>query len=107
MSIYTFNLDNPDKRGVNDPEEDYMYGESSLITDESRVYKGGSWNDRAYWLTPGSRRYLAQASATATIGFRGAMCSVGEPADLSASQLRRKDRNSVVSEKKGEIAVKL
>src|SRR3546814_13833585 len=24
MSIDTFNFDNPDKRGVNDPEEDYM-----------------------------------------------------------------------------------
>ena len=24
----------------------------SLITDRARVYKGGSWKDRAYWLTP-------------------------------------------------------
>src|SRR3546814_17804760 len=90
MSIDTFNFDNPDKRGVNDTEEDYMYGESSLTTDESRVYKGGSWNDRTYWLTPGSRRYLAQDSATATIGFRCAMFSLGEPADLSSSQSTRK-----------------
>nr|WP_262713181.1 SUMF1/EgtB/PvdO family nonheme iron enzyme [Anseongella ginsenosidimutans] len=89
VSIDTFNFENPDKRGLYDPAEDYKYGESSLITDESRVYKGGSWNDRAYWLTPGSRRYLDQDSATATIGFRCAMISVGEPADLSASQSRR------------------
>lgn len=88
-SIDTFNFENPDKRGLYDPEGDYQYGESSLITDESRVYKGGSWNDRAYWLTPGSRRYLNQDSATATIGFRCAMISVGEPADLSASEGRR------------------
>ena len=31
---------------------------TSLITDEVRVYKGGSWKDRAYWLDPAQRRYL-------------------------------------------------
>jgi len=32
----------------------------SLINDHTRVYKGGSWKDRAYWLAPGSRRYLEE-----------------------------------------------
>ena len=32
--------------------EMYQYGISSLITDRARVYKGGSWKDRVYWLTP-------------------------------------------------------
>ncbi|MGY8989862.1 MAG: SUMF1/EgtB/PvdO family nonheme iron enzyme, partial [Flavobacteriales bacterium] len=36
--------------------EMYAYGESSLITDRTRVFKGGSWKDRAYWLNPGTRR---------------------------------------------------
>src|SRR5690554_5847730 len=36
---------------------------SSLITDEVRVYKGGSWKDRPYWLVPGTRRYLEQTKA--------------------------------------------
>src|SRR5436190_22715096 len=33
---------------------------TTLISDKSRVYKGGSWNDRAYWLTPSARRYLEE-----------------------------------------------
>ncbi|HEY8401572.1 MAG TPA: gliding motility lipoprotein GldJ, partial [Cytophagaceae bacterium] len=42
-----------------------------------RVYKGGSWKDVAYWLSPGTRRYLAEDSCTATIGFRCAMIQAG------------------------------
>ena len=42
-----------------------------------RVYKGGSWQDVAYWLSPGTRRYLFEDSATATIGFRCAMIRAG------------------------------
>ena len=44
--------------------EMYQYGISSLITDRARVYKGGSWKDRAYWLTPGSRRFLDETQST-------------------------------------------
>lgn len=46
---------------------------NSLVTNTARVYKGGSWKDVAYWLSPGTRRYLEQDSSTATIGFRCAM----------------------------------
>jgi formylglycine-generating enzyme len=53
---------------------------SSLINDEARVYKGGSWKDRAYWLTPGSRRFLDQNSSQDDLGFRCAMTRVGSPA---------------------------
>ncbi|PIF06228.1 MAG: gliding motility lipoprotein GldJ [Draconibacterium sp.] len=52
---------------------------SSLITDEVRVYKGGSWKDRPYWLAPGARRYLEQSSSQDDIGFRCAMIRVGSP----------------------------
>jgi len=52
---------------------------SSLITDEVRVYKGGSWKDRAYWLVPGTRRYLEQTKAQDDLGFRCAMTRVGSP----------------------------
>jgi sulfatase modifying factor 1 len=55
----------------------YDYGKRTLINDKARVYKGGSWADRAYYLTPGSRRFLDEAQATATIGFRCAMTRVG------------------------------
>lgn len=49
----------------------------SLIDDSVRVYKGGSWKDVAYWMSPGNRRFLDQDSATSTIGFRCAMIRAG------------------------------
>lgn len=54
-------------------------GASSLINDESRVYKGGSWRDGPYWLIPGTRRFLDQNRCTDDIGFRCAMIRVGSP----------------------------
>ncbi|MDT7828166.1 gliding motility lipoprotein GldJ [Pricia sp. S334] len=50
---------------------------STLINNEVRVYKGGSWRDRAFWLDPAQRRYLPQYMATDYIGFRCAMSRVG------------------------------
>jgi sulfatase modifying factor 1 len=50
---------------------------TSLVTDRARVYKGGSWKDVAYWMSPGTRRFLDQDSSTATIGFRCAMIRAG------------------------------
>ncbi|HRG01979.1 MAG: SUMF1/EgtB/PvdO family nonheme iron enzyme [Bacteroidia bacterium] len=60
----------------------YEYAKTSLINDKARVYKGGSWRDRAYWLNPGTRRYLDQRQATAYIGFRCAMVRVGSPVGM-------------------------
>lgn len=58
----------------------YAYGTSTLIDPQrSKVYKGGSWNDRAYWLSPGARRHLEEDLSAATIGFRCAMNRVGSP----------------------------
>jgi gliding motility-associated lipoprotein GldJ len=50
---------------------------TTLVNDDVRVYKGGSWRDRAYWLDPASRRYFPQDMATDFIGFRCAMSKVG------------------------------
>ncbi|WP_432271440.1 gliding motility lipoprotein GldJ [Autumnicola tepida] len=50
---------------------------TTLISDEVRVYKGGSWRDRAYWLDPAQRRFFPQDMATDYIGFRNAMSRVG------------------------------
>lgn len=47
------------------------------ITKNTRVYKGGSWRDRIYWLNPSTRRYLDQDKCSSTIGFRCAMSTVG------------------------------
>ncbi len=57
----------------------YDYGVTSLISDRSRVIKGGSWNDGVYYLSPGSRRFLNEDEASATVGFRCAMIRVGSP----------------------------
>ena len=54
-------------------------GATSLISDESRVYKGGSWRDMPYWLVPGTRRFMDQYRSTDDIGFRCAMIHVGSP----------------------------
>ena len=59
--------------------EMYDYGNTTLVTDRTRVYKGGSWKDRAYWLVPGTRRYLDQDQSTDDIGFRCAMDRMGAP----------------------------
>jgi len=62
-----------------------MYGGSSnssmnsTVTDRTRVYKGGSWRDRAYWLAPGARRFLDERESRDDLGFRCAMIRVGSP----------------------------
>ena len=58
-------------------EYDKSNKRTSLINDEVRVYKGGSWKDRDYWLDPAQRRYFPQDMATDYIGFRCAMSRVG------------------------------
>jgi gliding motility-associated lipoprotein GldJ len=57
-------------------------GITSLVTDNTRVYKGGGWNDRVYWLSPGTRRFLDENSSRANLGFRCAMIRVGSPAGI-------------------------
>jgi len=55
---------------------------TSLINDNARVYKGGSWKDRAYWLNPSTRRFLDQDASRDDLGFRCAMIRVGSPSGL-------------------------
>ena len=57
----------------------YNYGVTSMVDDNAKVYKGGSWKDRAYWMSPGTRRYMDQRQSTDYIGFRCAMHRVGSP----------------------------
>lgn len=65
----------------------YEYSKTSLINDKARVVKGGSWRDRAYWLVPGTRRFLDQRQATSWLGFRCAMTRVGSPIGNGGSTL--------------------
>ena len=50
----------------------------TLISNEARVYKGGSWLDRSYYLDPAQRRFYPEYFATNFIGFRNAMSYMGE-----------------------------
>ncbi|SFR54520.1 gliding motility-associated lipoprotein GldJ [Robiginitalea myxolifaciens] len=63
---------------------------TSLINNEVRVFKGGSWRDRAYWLDPAQRRYLPQYMATDYIGFRCAMSRVGSKSKTKNKTVRGK-----------------
>src|SRR5690625_206494 len=50
---------------------------TTLISDRTRVVKGGSWKDNAYWLDPAQRRFYPEDMATNWIGFRNAMSRLG------------------------------
>jgi len=52
-------------------------GMTSMIDNRQRVFKGGGWKDRAYWMSPGTRRFLDQSQARCDLGFRCAMHRVG------------------------------
>jgi formylglycine-generating enzyme len=73
------NIGYKDELSYEELDQQYEYGVSSLIDNRARVYKGGSWRDRAYWLHPGTRRYLDEDLSTAMIGFRCVMDRVGDP----------------------------
>jgi formylglycine-generating enzyme len=60
----------------------YDYSVTSMINDKAHVIKGASWKDRAYWLSPGTRRFLDQKQSTSWLGFRCAMVRVGSPRGL-------------------------
>jgi gliding motility-associated lipoprotein GldJ len=94
----TYDPEKDDKRNFRDGDKaslfdvDYPLGDSReigkmkdpsdvlapLINSETRVYKGGSWNDRIYWLNPTTRRYMQQDQSSSTVGFRCAMSILGQ-----------------------------
>ncbi len=72
-----------DLKNYNDDDSEFVtygYGKSSLVNDHSRVYKGGSWEDRLYWLSPSQRRFLDENKSSRSIGFRCAMTRLGSQA---------------------------
>jgi formylglycine-generating enzyme len=68
----------------------YTSGSATLIDDKARVVKGGSWKDRAYYMTPGSRRFLDQEQSTDWLGFRCAMARVGSPIGLGGKKTSKR-----------------
>ena len=94
-------IGNKNTKMYNAPENSAMYDENgnynimlddtprtTLITNNSRVIKGGSWKDRAYWLDPATRRFIDQYTATDFIGFRNAMTKVGNTKSNSKKKAR-------------------
>ena len=65
--------------GDSSSQVEYQYGVSTLVNNKARVYKGGSWRDRGYYMSPGTRRFLNEDQSTDDIGFRCAMVRVGSP----------------------------
>lgn len=50
----------------------------SLVNDNSKVYKGGSWRDGQYFLSPSARRFHDADGSTNFLGFRCAMTLMGQ-----------------------------
>ncbi len=81
--------------GDKESEVQYNTGISTLISDHVRVIKGGSWADRAYWLSPGTRRFRDENHADRTLGFRCAMTRTGSAAgndDSGGKRFKAKKR---------------
>jgi len=53
----------------------------TLVSNTTRVIKGGSWKDRAYWLDPAQRRYMPEFLGADYIGFRCAMSYLGSTSE--------------------------
>ena len=86
------------KTGYNSDEDNptIVAWPTTLISDKSRVYKGGSWKDRAYWLGGGTRRFLDEDKSLSTLGFRCAMDRLGGSKSLESqhrnAKLRKKGK---------------
>jgi gliding motility-associated lipoprotein GldJ len=68
----------------------YEFSVVSLINNNARVVKGGSWKDPAYWMVPGTRRFMDETTATDWIGFRCAMDRLGSPMGLGKNTRKKK-----------------
>ena len=86
-SSRNFGLVGENSKMYNSPDDNQI-NSTSLISDESRVYKGGSWLDRSYYLDPAQRRFLPEYMTTNFIGFRCAMSYLGE--DKASTKRRRR-----------------
>lgn len=82
---YINNLDGDEQDNI-----EYKMGGTTLIDDNAYVIKGGSWKDRSYWLSPGTRRYLDMRQSTDWIGFRCSMIRVGAPVGFQSKKNKRR-----------------
>ncbi len=88
-SRFFLNGEEQNENMYNSPsEESSSTNRSSLISNDSRVYKGGSWLDRSYYLDPAQRRYFPEYMTTNYIGFRCAMSYLGESRNVTKPKKR-------------------
>ena len=88
-SVRDFKLDGEYSKMYNSPDKNNQFEESTtLINNEARVYKGGSWLDRAYYLDPAQRRFYPESMTSNFIGFRCAMSYLGESRNSKKSRKR-------------------
>ncbi|MDB9793941.1 gliding motility lipoprotein GldJ [Flavobacteriaceae bacterium] len=88
-AMYNSRIVDKDNDGI--PDKDWLKNgddRTTLISDEARVYKGGSWLDRAYYLDPAQRRYELEYKSSNFIGFRCAMSYLGESRNSKKSRKR-------------------
>ena len=88
-AMYNSRIVDKDNDGI--PDKDWLKNgddRTTLISDEARVYKGGSWLDRAYYLDPAQRRYELESKSSNFIGFRCAMSYLGESRNSKKSRKR-------------------
>jgi len=92
LLMYQNKFETYDLQGNPIKPDDKTSWPTTLVSDKSRVYKGGSWRDRYYWHNAGSRRFLDEDKATCTIGFRCAMDRVGSPVGQNYGRKKEKKR---------------
>ena len=79
--------------GVAYSDEHPLFGVTTLVNNKSRVFKGGSWNDQAFWLQPATRRHMQQDESSATVGFRTVTTATGTQGQgRTVPEVRRGDR---------------
>jgi formylglycine-generating enzyme len=75
---------------LDDQDSIEMYNEkNTLVSNQSRVYKGGGWRDMPYWMSPGTRRFLNENNSADDIGFRCAMIRMGSPTGVAAKKKKK------------------
>jgi len=79
---------------------EYSTNKHTLISDNARVYKGGSWADRAYWLSPGTRRFMEEDKSSRTVGFRCAMISLGSESGADSRGGKTENRFGISPKKR-------
>jgi formylglycine-generating enzyme required for sulfatase activity len=91
------NYNNNEKRFELNKDKIAAFEKDSILkTNDSRVYKGASWEDDNEWLNPFTRRSMNKYESSATIGFRCAMDRLGSPVGLGKQKKSKSNSKTEV-----------